>query len=65
MPDKVTYTGATDEQVNWGSCTDPRGILTVGAQYEVERYDVHGWHTKVQLAGVPGWFNSVCFEKSS
>jgi hypothetical protein len=62
MPEKVTYTGATDEQVKWGSCADPRGVLTVGSQYDVERYDVHDWHTKIQLAGVDGWFNSVCFD---
>lgn len=31
MNDKVIYTGATDAQVNWGSCDDPRKVgLNVG-----------------------------------
>ena len=28
--DTVVYEGATDEQVRWGSNTDPRGILVQG-----------------------------------
>lgn len=59
---KVVYTGATDAQVNWGSNSDPRGVLEEGREYEVERKEVHSYHTKIKLVGVEGWFNSVCFE---
>jgi hypothetical protein len=60
---KVTYTGATDSQVNWGGGDDPREILEEGKEYEVEKTEVHSWHTRLHLAGFPGkWFNSVCFK---
>jgi hypothetical protein len=60
---KVVYTGADDDQVRWGSCADPRGLLVEGETYEVEREDVHSWHTKLFLKGVDSGrgFNSVCF----
>lgn len=59
---KVQYLGATDQQVQWGGCSDPRGVLTDGMLYEVERSEVHSWHTKLFLNGYPGMgFNSVCF----
>lgn len=59
---KVRYTGASDEQVAWGGNDDPRGVLRVGEVYEVEREEVHKWHTKYSLKGIEGRFNSVCFE---
>ena len=59
----VTYTGATDEQVRWGSNDDPRGTLTEGQSYEVETREVHSWHTKIKLKGIDDWFNLVCFEE--
>ncbi len=62
MSKTVVYTGSTEEQVRWGSNTDPRGLLTEGTTYEIERTEVHSWHTKVKLAGIDGWFNSVSFE---
>ena len=60
--DTVKYTGATDQQVRWGSNDDPRKVLTVGQTYEVEKVEVHTWHTKVYLVGIEGRFNSVSFE---
>jgi hypothetical protein len=63
MSNKVIYTGATDAQVNWGSCDDPRLRLLEGNEYEVEDRREHSWHTKLKLRGVPGWFNSVCFDE--
>ena len=60
---KVTYTGANDSQVIWGGCDDPRGILVEGQSYEVEKRDVHSWHTKLKLVGIEGRFNSVCFDE--
>lgn len=60
--DKVTFTGASDEQVQWGGNDDPRHVLEIGKEYEIEEVDVHTWHTKVRIAGVKGRFNSVHFE---
>ena len=61
----VIYTGATNEQVAWGNCSDPRGVLTEGKAYAVEATDVRSFHTKIKLVGIPGWFNSVCFDDPS
>jgi hypothetical protein len=58
----VKFTGCSDEQVRWGGNDDPRGVLTEGETYEVEKTEVHSWHTKTKLKGVDGWFNSVCFK---
>jgi hypothetical protein len=54
-----------DEQVKWGYNSDPRGVLTVGEVYEVERVEVHSWHTKIFLVGVDcgRGFNKVSFEE--
>jgi hypothetical protein len=60
--DIVRYLGCTQEQINWGSNDDPRGILIEGDKYYVERAEVHSQHTKIELRGVKGKFNSVCFE---
>ncbi len=62
--DKVIYKGCTTEQVNWGSHSDPRGILTPGSVYKVSKVEVHTWHTKVSLVGIDGNFNSGCFEQN-
>lgn len=62
MLERVTYIGASDEQVAWGSNDDPRGLLEIGRSYHVHTRDVHSWHTKIELAEFPGKrFNSVCF----
>jgi hypothetical protein len=60
---RVRYTGdASDDQVRWGGNDDPRGVLEPGAEYVVEEEEVHTWHTKYHLVGVPGLrFNSVHF----
>lgn len=60
---KVKYIGASDVQVQWGNCDDPRDVLIKGEVYEVEKEEVHTWHTKLYLAGIEGRFNSVCFER--
>ena len=59
---KVIYTGASDEQVNWGGNTDPRNILDEGKEYKVEFKDVHSWHTKIKLEGIDGLFNDASFK---
>ena len=61
---KVKFIGCSDEQVRWGGNDDPREVLAVGDVYEVERTDVHSWHTKVKLKGIDGNFNSVCFDSA-
>lgn len=61
----ATYISASDEQVNWGGCADPRGLLEEGKQYAIQRVDVRSWHTKIYLEEFPGkGFNSVCFSIS-
>ena len=61
--DKVIYLGCTQEQINWGSNDDPRGLLIENNEYYVEKVDVHSYHTKLTLKGIRGNFNSVCFDK--
>ena len=60
---KVKYIGASDAQVQWGNCDDPRDVLIEGKVYEVEKEEVHTQHTKLHLVGINGRFNSVCFER--
>ena len=60
--DKVIYSGASQIQINWGSCDDPRELLVVGNEYEIADVEVHSWHTKVEIVGIEGQFNSVCFD---
>jgi hypothetical protein len=60
--DTVKFLGCSQEQINWGGCDDPNPHLFVGDKYHVERVDIHSQHTKIELRGVKGKFNSVCFE---
>ena len=60
---KVKYIGTDDDQVRWGSNNDPRGLLEIGNIYEVEKEEVHTWHTKLYLKGINGRFNSVSFKE--
>lgn len=66
MTEKLIYRGgASDAQVQWGGNDDPRGVLEPGVAYEVDKQEVHSWHTKIYLKGFPGKkFNSVHFDKS-
>lgn len=53
------------EQINWGSHQDPKGILEVGKEYEIERAEVHSSYTKIFLKDFPKLsFNSVWFNWS-
>jgi hypothetical protein len=58
----VRFVGASDAQVGWGSNDDPRAILVVNEVYELDRIEVHSWHTKISLKGVVGKFNDASFE---
>jgi hypothetical protein len=62
--DTVKFLGCTIEQVRWGNNTDPTGILIVGDKYYVEHVHIHSQHTNLELRGIKGKFNSVCFEVS-
>lgn len=60
---RVKYIGASQDQINWGNCDDPRDLLQIGREYDVADVEIHSWHTKVMLAGFPGaWFPSVAFD---
>lgn len=60
--DTVKFLGCSEEQIRWGSNDDPNPHLFVGDKYYVEHVEVHSQHTKIELRGVKGKFNSVCFE---
>ena len=60
---KVKYLGCTDAQANWGHGDDPRRFLDAGGSYDVDRKEVHSWHTLYYLKGFHLPFNSVCFEE--
>lgn len=61
--DRVLYIGTDDDQVNYGSNDDPRNVLIEGDIYQIEKVEVHSWHSKISLRGVKGKFNSVSFNK--
>ncbi len=62
--DKVKYVGCSDEQIRFGNCDDPKGILKEGDIYTVAFVEIHSWHSKVHLEGYEDLgFNSVCFNK--
>lgn len=59
----VRYIGATDDQVRFGGCDDPRGLLVEGGLYGIANEEVHTWHTKYKLSGFgEKRFNSASFE---
>ena len=60
--DYVKFLGSSQDQIHWGRCDDPNPHLFVGDKYYLEKVEVHSQHTKIQLRGVKGKFNSVCFE---
>lgn len=61
--DTVKFIGCSKEQIAWGNNDDPNSILFVGDRFYVEHVYVHSQHTKIELRGVKGKFNSVCFER--
>lgn len=63
---KVKYIGSSDMQASFGRCDDPRPHLIKGKIYEVEKREVHKWHTQITLVDFPLLsFNSVSFDESS
>lgn len=61
--DRVIYVGSSEEQVIFGTNDDPRKVLIEGDIYQIEKVEVHSYHTKISLRGVQGKFNSVSFNK--
>jgi len=59
--DRVRYLGCTEQQINWGNNDRPY-MLILDHVYTVSDVDVHKSHTKIELKGIIGRFNSVCFE---
>lgn len=61
---KVKFLGSSDAQVSFSGHDDPRKYLVIGEIYELERKEVHTWHTEYYLKDFSGLdFNSVCFEE--
>lgn len=60
--DTVKFLGCSKEQIQWGNNDNPNIELFVGDKYYVEHVYIHSQHTKIELRGVKGKFNSVCFE---
>ena len=58
----MEYVGATIDQIRWGSNDDPRIVFEKGEILEVEWSEMHSWHTKVKIVGMPGIYNSVSFK---
>ena len=61
--DKVKFTGCTKEQIQWGNNDDPNPSLRLNDLYYVDGVEIRSQHTKLELKGINGRFNSVCFEK--
>lgn len=60
--EKVKFKSSSPEQVTWGSNTSPDNLLNTEDTYEISNVEVHSWHTKIELVGIKGHFNSVSFE---
>ena len=59
--DNVRFLGWTKEQVEWGNNDTPY-MLIRDRIYTITDVDIHRQHTKVQIKGVIGRFNSVHFQ---
>ena len=59
--DEVIFRGGTKEQRNWGGA-DPAYHLIVDVKYTVTNVEVRSQHTRIELKGIQGAFNSVLFE---
>ena len=60
--EKVKFISSSKDQINWGSNTNPQNLLSTETIYEVSNVEVHSWHTKIELVGIKGQFNSVPFD---
>ncbi len=60
VEDEVIFIGGTKEQRNWGGC-DPAYHLNEGVTYTVTNVEIKSQHTRRELKGLQGCFNSVLF----
>jgi len=51
----------SEDQINWGGNDNPKGLIELNKPYKVSNIDVHTWHTKINLEGIKGQFNSISF----
>jgi hypothetical protein len=58
----VKYNSSKQTAWNYGQGNNPEGRLLDGQEYEVERVEVHSWHTLYHLKGDIGKYNSVMFD---
>jgi hypothetical protein len=58
--DQVTFIGGSKEQRQWGGC-NPAYHLIVDVKYTVTNVEIRSQHTRVELKGINGAFNSVLF----
>ena len=58
--DQVIFIGGSKEQRQWGGC-DPAYHLIVDVKYTVTDVEVRSQHTRIELKGITGAFNSVLF----
>ncbi len=58
--DEVTFIGGSKEQRKWGGC-DPAYHLNEGVTYTVTNVEIKSQHTRIELKGLQGCFNSVLF----
>ena len=46
----------------WGNGTGDLNNLEIGKEYVLKDFEIHSWHTLVELEGINGKFNSCLFE---
>jgi|DEB0MinimDraft_6_1074348.scaffolds.fasta_scaffold03461_14 hypothetical protein len=59
--DTVKFIGGSKEQRNWGG-TDPAYHLIIDHKYTVTNVEVRSQHTRIEVKGIQGVFNSVLFQ---
>ena len=59
--DHVLFRGGTKAQRRWGG-GDPGYHLIIGCRYTVTKVDIRSQHTRLDLKGILGSFNSVLFD---
>ena len=60
--DYVKFIGCSKEQIQWGNNDNPKDKLIIDNTYKIVNVEVHSQHTKITLEGIPGRYNSVCFD---
>lgn len=61
--DKVKCDNVDPRVQRYGYSNGDLGLLEIGKEYTVTLVEPHSWHTKIELEGVKGQFNSCLFEE--